>query len=928
MVPVQTVTARARRSRDTREQVRPPLAAAGLLGRDDEISGVAGALELSRLVTLIGAPGIGKTQLALAVADGHHDRAAVVEFAPIADPALAPAALASAVSVQEMPGLTLIETIVATFRERRLLLVLDNCEHLLGACAHVVGELLAGCPGVRLLATSREPLGLDGERVWRVPPLLVPEQSDGVDPHAAIAYPAVALFVERAREAQPGFVLTPFLAPDVAEICRRLDGIPLAIELAAARVEGLTPREMVRRLEDRLGLLGAGSHRPLPRHRTLEAALDWSHTLLGASERVLLRRLSVFAGRFGREAAEAVCAGAEVDPPGVSQLLMRLVSKSLLVADNDSGGQVRYRLLETIRAYAGEKLERAGEVAELRTAHAKFYLSLAERAEPELTGPRQEDWLERLEAERSNLRAALEWSLARGEVELALRLAGALVLFWRVRCHFSEGRDLLEAVLSGGHGEQTVLRATALWGSGFLTFMAGDVNSAIPSLEQSLATFRNLEDRQGCARALLILANALQIDEDPSVLELLEESARLAREAGDSWCLAHALGVAGFEYAHNDEPRRARQVLEECLAVARESGDKQSLRIGLLGLGQVAAVQGAYREAQALLEEAAEVTRELGENFGQATALRFLGSLAFGRGDYGRARELLEESLACLPEVAPPEHRPEALVLLASVAHAQGDQGQARRLLDEAGARTRGSGLLHALGRLTVDEGDLSEGRRLFEEAWTLAKANGRKGATAKALHSLGQLSRDDGDPDRAAELHDEALELRRQIGALPAIAESLEAAAGLAAAGGQQRHAARLFGAASSLRDRGGYARAPWESSRYDADIALCRSPPAGELRTAFAHGEALSLEQAVAEAAKGLRRARAAHGWSSLTRRERQVAELVGEGLANLEIAQRLVISPETVKTHLSNIFSKLAMTGRSELAREVRSRNGRPH
>ena len=927
MAPVQTVTARSRRSGQASQFVQPARVAGGLLGRDEELAGVAGAVEVSRLVTLTGAPGIGKTQLALAVAGGHDDRTVVVEFAAIVDPALVPGALAVALSVQEMPGQGLIETIVATLRRRRLLLVLDNCEHLLGACAHVVAELLAGCPEIRVLATSREPLGLEAERVWRVPPLAVPEQPDGVDPEELIAFPAVALFVARAREAQPAFALSEFLAHDVAEICRRLDGIPLAIELAAARVEVLIPGEMVRRLEDRLGLLGTGSHGPLPRHRTLEAALDWSHALLGASERVLLRRLSVFAGRFERDAAEAVCAGAEVDPPGVSRLLVRLVSKSLLVADNGPAGHVRYRLLETIRAYAGEKLERAGEVPELRTAHARFYLSLAERAEPELTGPRQEEWLERLEAERANLRTALEWSLSRGQMELAFRLSGALVLFWRVRCHFSEGRNLLKAVLSGAHGDKPALRAKVLWGAGFLTFMAGDPKSAIPMLEQSLATFRELGDRQGRARALLILANARQIDDDPSVLELLEQSAELARAAGDSWCLAHALGVAGFECARNDKPGRARQVLEECLAVARESGDKQSLRIGLLGLGEVAVAQGAYHEAQSLLEEAVEVTGELGENFGQAIALRYLGSLALGRGDYDRARELVDESLDCLPEVALPEHRLEALVLLASVAHAQGDRRRARRLLDEVAARTRGPGLLRALGQLAVEEGDPGEGRRLFEQARTLASASRTKGALAKVLHSLGQLTRDEGDQEGAAALHDEALELRRQIGALPAIAESLEAAAGLVAAVGQHRHAARLFGAASSLRRSGGYARAPWESARYNADLALCRSLPAAELSIALAEGEALTLEQAVVEAAKGIRRARGTRGWASLTGRELQVVELVGEGLANLEIAERLVISPETVKTHLSNVFSKLGMTGRSELAREVRSKNGVP-
>ena len=889
---------------------------------------MAGALEISRLVTLTGAPGIGKTRLALAVSDDHRDSAAVVELAPVADAARVPEALASALSVQEVPGQGLLETIVATFRRRRQLLVLDNCEHLLGVTAKVVGALLAGCPDVRVLATSRERLGLEGEDVWQVPPLLVPAHGEA-RPEELMGYPAVALFVERAGEVQPGFVLNAFLAADVAEICRRLEGIPLAIELTAARVGMLTPGEIVRRLEDRLSLLSNGGRNPLPRHRTLAAALDWSHALLSAPERVFLRRVSVFAGRFELDAAEAICAGEEVDPPGVSRLLARLVSKSLLVADADRGGALSYRLLETIRAYAAEKLEQAGEGAELRTAHAEFYLSLAERAEPELTGPRQEHWFERLEADRADFRAALEWSLSHAQAELALRLAGALVLFWRVRGHFTEGRELLAAALSASVGEPPVLRARALWGVGFMTLMAGDTEVAIPSLEQSLAGAREHGDRQGAARALLILANARQEYEDPSIMSMLEESAGLAREAGDSWCLAHALGVAGFDCVRHDELRPARRMFEECVAVARDAGDMQGLRFGLIGLGQVAVEQGEYCEAQSLLEEAAQVTDALGGDYDTATALGYLGELAFGRGEYARARELLDQALALLPEVAPVHARRGCLVRLATVAHAQGDRPRARTLLQEVTA-TGGGGtpFRQALGELTVDEGDLIEGRRLLEQAHDLARARGEKKSTAKALHGLGHLARAEGDPERAAALHDEALELRRQIGNVPAIVDSLEAVAELAADAGHHQHAARLLGAATALRDREGYARVPWGSARYRAATRLVReSLSADELASAFTAGAALSLEDATAEASKGPTQTRPANARRSLTKRERQVVELISEGLTNPEIAERLVISLHTAKTHVSHIFAKLGVASRSELTRELRARDGGP-
>ena len=888
---------------------------------------MAEALEGSRLVTLTGAPGIGKTRLALAVAEGDRCRSALVELAAVADPALVPAALASALSVQEVPGQDLMETVVATLRGRSLLLVLDNCEHLLGACAEAVDELLSGCAQVRVLATSRQPLGLEGERVWLVPPLGVPDQGAHTDPQTLMGYPAVALFVQRAREVEPGFALLAFVAAAVMEICRRLDGIPLAIELAAARVEMFTPIEIARRLADRFRPLSDRSPSAIPRHRTLELALDWSHELLSAPERALLRRLSVFVGRFEFDAAAATCVDEQVDPPGISELLKRLESKSLLVVDTSVDGTVGYRLLETIRAYAAEKLEWAGEVAELRTAHARFYLTLAERAEPELAGPRQAEWFERLEAERANVRAAVEWWMSCGRADFALRLSGALVLFWRARCHFTEGRDLLRAVLAASEGQAPAPRATVTWGVGFLTHMAGDPKGAIPLLERSLTSFRELGDEQGCARALLVLANARLHGNDPAVPALLEESASLARQAGDSWCLALALGVAGLERDLHHEGPRARELFEESIAVAREAGDLQSMSFGLIGLGSIAVAQGDYDEAERLLPEAVDVAGALGAEYDKAIALHCLGAVAFGRGEYGRARELLDEALVLLSELGHVAHRIVSMELLARVADAQGDRVRARRVLHEVAATGRGAAA-QALGEMALDEGDRDEARRLFELAGQSARAGEDLERTARALHWLGRLARAEGDPDRAASLYDEALQLWHQVGDRRMIAGSLEAVAGLAAEAGRSGNAARLFGAARSLRDRGGYARETLESGGYEADVAGVReSLPAEEMASALAEGGALSLEEAVGAACADLRHTRHRNRRQTLTKRERQVAQLLAEGLTNPEIAERLVITPHTVGTHVVHIFAKLGVTRRWELARDSRFNSAEP-
>lgn len=890
---------------------------------------MSGLFGISRLVTLTGAPGVGKTRLALEVAAGSEagERTALVEFAPIGDPSLVPRALAAALSVQEVAGSTLTEALVGRLRRRRLVLVLDNCEHLLGACAEVVGALLSGCPQLRVLATSREPLSIAGERVWQVPPLSVPGPGEDPHPEALMSYDGVRLFVERAEAVQPEFGFSGEVAPAVAEITRRLDGLPLAIELAATRVAMLTPAEIARRLDDRFALLTKGARNGLPRHHTLRAALDWSHELLSAPERALLRRLSVFVGGFCLEAAEAVCPGGEVQAPEVFELLAGLVSKSLVVSDT-ANSRGRYRLLETIRLYAADRLEEAGEAPALGQAHARFYLTLAERAEPELTGPDQQRWLERLDAERENLRFALHWSLGHRHVEWALRLAGALVLFWRVRCYFGEGRELLQTAVqaSDGKAEASALRAKALWGAGFMALMAGDPQGARPALDQSLAAFRELDDLQGAARALLILGNTDVVLGDPSAPTVLVESMDLARTAGDRWCLAHALGVKGYAHmAHTDLPA-ARPLFEECVAVAREAQDKQGLRFGLIGLGRVAVKQGDYDVAKSLLEETLSIARELGEAYIEANALHDLGELALGKGDYARARDLFEEAQAVLPQLAPVDAALGPLLGLARVADAEGNRTGARLFIEQALARipppTTSIPALHHLGELAAEEGDADRARCLFEEALEYARTSADKWLTAQALHGLGQLTRTAGDDKRVMGLHVEALELQRHLDDKPGIAASLEALAGLTAASGRHQHAARLLGAADALRRRGGYARLPWESPRYEADRkGACETLSAGEFDAAFAEGASLSIEEAITQAVKGRRRrGRPASGWDSLTETERQLTALVAQGLTNREIAQRQLISRGTVKTHLSHIFAKLGVAGRRELAREA--------
>ncbi len=886
------------------------------------------ALDAHRVVTLTGAPGIGKTRLALAVAAAYPEGRVVVELAPVADPALVPVALMSVLAVPDAPGLSVIEGLLAHLRQRRVLLVLDNCEHVLEACAELVERLLSGCSALRVLASSREPLSLAQERVWRVPPLAVPElRDDATDPEALTEnFAAVRLFVERAVVVEPSFALNGYVAPAVVEVCRRLDGIPLAIELAAARVPMLTPAEIASRLDDRFRLLINGDGGAPIRHETLEAALDWSYELLSAAERALLRRLSVFVGGVELEAVQVVCAGGELSGDEVHGLLGRLVSKSLVV-DTRSGSAGRYHLLESIRAYAAERLEATGELPALREAHARSYLALAERAEPELTGASQQEWLGRLESERENLRSAVDWSLGHGKAEWALRIAGSVVLFWRVRCHFSEGRDLLEAAITADNGQAPAAsRAKALWGAGLLNHMLGNTDAAIAQLKRSLATAIELGDLQARARALLVLGNATQARLDPAALELLDQAASLAREAGDSWCLAHALAIAGLERCHRDEHDAARRQLEECVSVARAARDSQGLRFGLLGLGELAGRRGDYPLATAVFEQLLAVADELGEDYMKATALGQLGQVAYEQGEHRRAAGRLDAALG-LMRVARPDGLIGLLVLRGRVACVEGDRALNRRLLQEALPLARGgapdaAAAFQAMGEQHAAEGNGRSARRLFEEALDISRSVGDKRQASWALQALGQLARGDHHAKRAAMYLTAALELHREIQCMPASLISIEVIAGLAADVGRAEHAAGLLGAASALREAHDVPRQASDSRRYDVDLRLVRDLlPTAEFEAAFAAGGKLSLVQAVAQALNGRSESRCRHdGWQTMTDTERQVAALVAEGMMNREIAKLLFMSPSTVGNHLTNIFAKLGIQRRTQLAREV--------
>ncbi len=625
-----------------------PLQLSSFVGREREISELRKLLLDNRLLTLTGPGGSGKTRLALEVAkalvEAFEDGVWLVELASLSDPDLVAQTVASALGVREQPNRTLVETLTDALGEKETLLILDNCEHLVEACARLTETLLRACPKLRILATSRESLGVAGEVSWPVPSLSLPNSHHLRSIEELSGYEAVRLFVERASAVFPGFALTGRSAQAVVEVCHKLEGMPLAIELAAARIRVLSVPQISTRLAESFRLLTTDSHTAVPRQRTLRATIGWSYELLGQEEQTLFQRLSVFAGGFTLEAAESVCSGEGIERDEVLALLSHLVEKSLVVK-TEWEGEARYRLLETIRQYGQEKLLESEAVQVVKRRHATFFLALAEEIEPRINGADRRVWLERLEIEHDNLRAAL---LSAGE-EAGLRLTGALWWFWLHSGHVGEGRRWLEGLLEqAGPSVRTAALAKALCGAGWLAYAQGDLATARPRLEQSVAVYRETDDRRGLAYALGFLPVVLAYQGDFAPADAAaEESVRLFREVGDRWGLAIALTDRGVVAEARADYDLANGFFEESAAILRELGDRWALSLPLRHLGIVASRQGDYVRAEALYKDSLVQCRQVGEKWLISLCLEELAGVAGAQGVYARAARLwgAEETL-------------------------------------------------------------------------------------------------------------------------------------------------------------------------------------------------------------------------------------------------------------------------------------------
>ncbi len=841
-----------------------PVQLTTFVGRERDMAEVIRLLSGSRLLTLTGPGGGGKTRLALQVAAEilaeYRDGVWLAALATVTDPAFVPHTVATALSVREHPSQRPTATLAEDLRSKNLLLILDNCEHVIGACALLADELLRTCPRLRILTTSREALRIPGEVVYPVPSLTLPDRGrpsvDGLKRSEA-----GRLFIERATLAQPGFTLQDGEAEALAEICRRLDGNPLAIELAAARVRVLSILQIAARLDDRFRLLTEGGRTTLPRHQTLQAAIDWSHDLLTERERILFRRLSAFAGGWTLAAVEEICAGDGVEGTDVLDLLTRLVEKSLVIAESQVS-EVRYRMLETIREYARAKLSHAGEAITVYRRHLDWFLSLAERARLALRRPNEAEWLSRLHADHDNFRAALKTSLTQGTAEEGLRLRVALAGFWYRRGHLIEGRMWLEAALARSEGVRASVRAEALHAAGRLATGLSDYDAAHAFHEESLQIFREAGDNREMAESLHALGRVAEVRDDCAAARpLYEESLAIFRELGDRRGMAAVLIDLGRVTHMQGEITLSRPLLDQGLAISRELGERLIVGAALHALGSAWRDRADYNTARSLLEEGMAIFQQLGDERYIAWSLSGLGAIACRLGKYDEARRHYEDSLRVFREVGDRHRTAESLQGLGDVMLALGDLAAARGHYEESLALYRelehkwgSADSLGGLGWVSLRRADHAAACSLFEESLRLSQEAGHKRSTGSALCALGKLALLAGEYGQAASRYREALLLLYGLEEKHGVAGCLEGLAAVALGRGRLDHAAKLYGAADVVREVIGAPLPPAERPEHDHALSVARKA-AGDTRfdQGWCEGRVLTLDRAFTCALNG---------------------------------------------------------------------------
>jgi predicted ATPase/DNA-binding CsgD family transcriptional regulator len=905
------------------------------VGREQERGEIAELLAQQRVVTLTGTGGCGKTRLALAVADDvkarFRDGVLWVELAGVRDPLMVASAVSGAIGVSEGRPLGLTDALTERLGDQRVLLVVDNCEHVLEACATLVADLLAGCPRLCLLATSREALMIEGETAHEVPPLAVPDR-DALSANEVRQASAAQLFELRAQQVRPDFALSDENAAAVGSVCRHLDGIPLAVELAAARVRVLAPAQIAAGLADRFRLLTGGYRTAPPRQQTLEASVAWSYGLLADPERLVLARLSVFAGTFDLEAAQTVVTGPDVEERDVLELVTALADRSLLQVD-DQGGRARYRLLETIRLFAQERLAELDDPARVRDRHLDHFVELAGRARAGLSFEAG-SWTDLLTADLDDLRAAMAWGVDSGRQAAVVDITEPTRMFWLDRGRYAEMERWLDAAVD--------------------TPAATDADRA-----------------RGLTTATVVMLGAGRHGRAHDLADRAVHVSRLI-EAEDTLALSVALRAFAGVYSGRASTSAIASDLDEAAGLAAQVEDDPTRGLALIFVGLAQCYGGRLNAAKGLLESAVETCERAGVSSSLPAAHAFLGIPLLLAGDLDRARAHERAALEWTRQVDRPGYEVTARVVLATADALSGNTGAARQQFTEAGKLLRARNLIPSsfelfLGRWSafaaLQSGEVREARRagealvesahereagLYEASAELvlgfsALAEQQLDDAHQHLERCQQLSVEprvpfslgralvglaclDDDAPQAWELAYEALAVLADSGDRVGAAEALEVVAGLAAERDKPDQTVRLLAAAEQFLVDAGIVRSTLQAefaARYTAAAQAQLGPAdAEEYRR---EGARLSLDEAVAYARRGRgARGRPQLGWASLTPTERKVIQLVGEGHTNGEIGNRMFLSVHTVKKYLSQVYAKVGVAGRAELVAEAARRD----
>jgi predicted ATPase/DNA-binding CsgD family transcriptional regulator len=904
-----------------------PAPRASFVGRADELAAVDQALEHSRLVTLTGAGGCGKTRLALQWAaratERFPDGVWWVELAPLRDVARVATAVSEALDVGPLPGVTELQAVCAHLTPRRALIVLDNCEHLLDGVRETLSAVIEAAPDLAVLATSRVPLEIDGEQCWRVPSLSLPPADPAEPAEQLTRSDAVRLFSARASSVRPNFEITSDNAPSVARICRNVDGIPLAIELAAARVRVLPVDQVAERLSASVGATLGGRDGAESRHATLTASVDWSHDLLTADEQTLFRRLAVFTGGFSLDVVESVCADDDLNAYSVLGLLASLVDKSLVGVD-ERLGRVRYRLLEIVRESALSRLEAAGEAEDLRARHRDAFLALAERAGPALESADQTRWMDILDADAANLSTAIDYAI-RTRPDLALRFCRGLTYWWRSRRPYAEVTAWYARVLADCADQPPGLRADALWGLAFNLLAGAEFEKARSRAAEAMRLADLADDDSIAARALCVIGFSHAPTTPAAGRKILLEAAERAGAAGDDWALATAWDFAAFSYLFQDDHSGVQAASAEAADAVARVGDPGFHHRAALVLSSVELLQGRLQQARAILDAAHPDPGYAPDRITETwiIAQYALLDIVSGRADCGL--EALQQRFASAAQPRAGTGIPAILTWTTWAQLATGQLEAARASAELTISIVDGrDALLNMWSHWLLGEalrllGDRDGARKAAETTCAIGEEMGNRLGATRGEMTLARLAAADAEWSRAEHHALAHMDCIAEEGHQLFLPHCLDALAEVAWGLQSHEEATGLLAAADRARGELGVARWTPEAAHWDDITAALRASLEDDAyAAAWEAGAALDVDAAIgwARRARGARK-RPPAGWESLTPTEGQVVELVAEGLTNPQVAERMFISRGTVKAHLTHIFQKLDVSSRAELA-----------